>query len=111
MLMRYGTDLTQDTAENQYNANDKDRLGEDFSITLSRNWIPDLNVSMVYDYRTTQDLSLRETRSSNNNIKDSYEIQPGYTWQVAPWLELYQNYKLYIQYNRLRLFRPAERQP
>ena len=98
LLVKYGTDLTQDTAENQYNTNDKDRLGENFSVSVKRSWSPTLDVSMVFDYRTNQDLYLRDTRSSNNNVKDSYEVQPAYTWQVAPWLELYQNYQLYIQY-------------
>jgi outer membrane receptor for ferrienterochelin and colicin len=45
-----------------------------------------------------KDLSIRESRSSNNNTKDSYEIAPGYTWDVAEGLMLTQSYRLYIQY-------------
>ena len=96
--LRYHQGLTQDIAQFEHNENDKDRLQQDFSLELERNWPLKFRTKMVYVYRQTQDLSIRDTRSSNNNIKDSYEITPSYTWTVAPWLVWDQSYRVFIQY-------------
>jgi hypothetical protein len=53
---------------------------------------------MVFSYRQTQDISIRGSSSSNNNLKDSYELVPGFSWNVTPWITFDQNYRLYIQY-------------
>ena len=53
---------------------------------------------MIFGFKQSGDFSIRESRSSNNNIKDSYEITPGYVWTVAPWLTWDQNYQVFIQY-------------
>lgn len=94
----YHTGLSQDIAQRQHNQNDKDRLQSDLTVQLNRNWPGTLRVKMVYVYRQVQDLSIRENRSSNNNVKDTYEINPSYTWTVAPWLTWDQNYRVNIQY-------------
>jgi hypothetical protein len=89
--------LNQDTAENQFNDNDKDRLDSDVNLKLERAW-SGFRTQLAFNYKQVKDLSIRESRSSNNNTKDSYEIAPGYTWDVAEGLMLTQSYRLYIQY-------------
>lgn len=98
MLFRYHEGLTQDIAENLYNQNDKDRLLTDASLRLSREWPNLFRTSMIFSYKQAQDLSIRESRSSNNNIKDTYEISPTYLWTISPWLTLDQSYQIFIQY-------------
>lgn len=96
--MQYHEGLTQDIAEDGFNANDKDRLTRDFSSRIDRAWRDRFRTSMIFSWRQTQDLSIRGTSSSNNNIKDSYELAPGFNWKLARWFELDQSYRLYIQY-------------
>jgi hypothetical protein len=96
--LRYFQGLSQDIAQFVHNQNDKDRLQNDFILQLERTWSEIFRAKMVYTYRQVEDISIRESRSSNNNIKDSYEINPGYTWYVAPWLTWNQDYRVYIQY-------------
>ena len=98
LSLRYHQGLIQDIAQNQHNENDKDRLQTDFSAKLERNWVGKFRANMVYSFGQIQDLSIRSTRSSNNNERDSYEISPGYGWDLAPWLSLDQSYRVYIQY-------------
>jgi hypothetical protein len=98
LTVQYHEGLTQDIAENQFNENDKDRQQLDFSGRVERLWSGRFRSSMVFSYRQTQDVSIRGTSSSNNNVKDSYELTPGYTWYLAPWFTLDQNYRVYIQY-------------
>lgn len=95
---QYHEGLTQDIAEGRFNENDKDRLQRDFSARIDRAWAPRFTTKMVFSYRQSQDISIRGGSSSNNNVKDSYELTPGYTWQMAPWFTLQQNYRVYIQY-------------
>jgi hypothetical protein len=95
---RFHQQLVQDIAENVWNENDKDRLQSDFSVKVERNWVARFRASMVFAYSQTQDISIRASRSANNNVRDSYEIAPSYTWDIAPWLALDQSYRLYIQY-------------
>ncbi len=96
--LRYHQGLSQDIAEFEHNQNDKDRLQNDFSVQLERAWRTKFRTKMVYIYRQTQDISIRDTRSSNNNIKDSYDITPSYTWYVSPWVTWDQSYRVYIQF-------------
>lgn len=98
MSFQYHEGLTQDIAEDAFNANDKDRLTRDFSSRLDRSWPGRFRTSMVFSWRQTQDISIRGNASSNNNVKDSYELAPGFTWNLAPWFDLDQSYRLYIQY-------------
>jgi len=98
LTVKYHQGLTQDTAENQYNDNDKDRLETDLSLKLGRNWNSGFRVNLGFNWKGTQDLNIRASRSSTNNHRDSYEVAPGYTWILSPWLTLSQNYRLYIQY-------------
>lgn len=96
--MRYHQQLVQDIAENVWNENDKDRLQSDFSLKAERNWFNSFKASMVYAYTQVQDISIRESRSANNNVKDSHEIAPSYTWTVSRRVTFDQSYRLYIQY-------------
>ncbi len=96
--LRYYQGLSQDIAQFEHNQNDKDRLQNDFSVQVDRMWPSVFRARMAYVYRQTNDISIRETRSSNNNIKDSYEITPSYTWYMTPWLTWDQNYRVFIQY-------------
>ena len=98
MRVNWVTGLAQDTAENGYVTTDKDRLRYDFSTRLQRNWVGNFQTNMVFFYRQNHDIALHSTRSSNNNVKDSYEISPSYSWPIADWLTFSQNYRLYIQY-------------
>ena len=96
--LQYHEDLTQDVAENRFNENDKDRLQADFAGKLERAWAGRFRTSMVFSYRQTRDISIRGSSSSNNNIKESYELVPGFSWNLAPWITIDQNYRVYIQY-------------
>jgi len=96
--LRYQEGLGQDVAENRHNDNDKDRHQTDFSARLDRNWIGKFRATMVFAFHQVKDFNIQESRSSNNNVKDSYELSPGYSWTISPWLSLDQSYRLYIQY-------------
>ncbi len=98
MTFKYHEGLTQDIAQNEYNQNDKDRLQTDLSLRLDRAWPNRFRTTMIFSYKQAQDISIRESRSSNNNIKDSYEISPGYLWTLASWLTWDQSYQTFIQY-------------
>ncbi len=98
MTFKYHEGLSQDIAEHVYNQNDKDRLQTDVSMRLDREWPDIFKTTMILSYKQAQDISIRESRSSNNNIKDSYEISPGYVWFLSPWLTWAQNYQIFIQY-------------
>jgi len=97
-LLRYHQGLGQDIAENIYNANDKDRLQTDFSMQVDRKWPEKFTTKLLYIYRQVEDVAIRENRSSNNNLKQTYEITPSYTWYAAPWITWDQSYRLNIQY-------------
>ncbi len=95
--VRLHQQLSQDIAENRFNNNDKDRLDSDLNLTLDRDW-NDFAAQMAFNYKQTKDLAIRESRSATNNVKDSYQVSPAYTWDVADWLALDQTYTLYILY-------------
>lgn len=98
LTFQYHEGLTQDIAENRFNENDKDRVQRDVAGRLERTWAGKFRSAMVFSWRQTQDISIRGGSSSNNNAKDYYEITPGYTWNLAPWFTLDQNYRVSIQY-------------
>jgi len=96
--LRYHEGLGQEIAENRHNENDKDRHQSDFSARMSRTWYQKFRATMVFAYQQVEDINIRESKSSNNNVKDSYEVSPGYDWTISPWLNLDQSYRVYIQY-------------
>lgn len=96
--LRYHEGLSQDIAENRHNENDKDRHQADISARLERNWIGKFRATMVFTFQQVQDFNVSESRSSNNNVKDSYELSPGYAWTISPLISLDQSYRVYIQY-------------
>lgn len=96
--LRYHEGLSQDIAQNQFNENDKDRHQTDISARMDRTWVGKFRATMVFAYQQIQDYNIRESRSSNNNVKESYELSPGYGWTISNWLSLDQSYRLYIQY-------------
>ena len=91
-------DLAQDTAENGFNANDKDRLNSDLALTLDRRWDNGFSTDLLFSYKQAEEVALHPTRSSNNNLKDSYEISPSYKWTINEWLSMTQAFRVYIQY-------------
>jgi hypothetical protein len=96
--LRYHEGLSQDIAQNQFNENDKDRHQADISARMDRTWVGKFRATMVFAYQQIEDFNIRGTRSSNNNVKESYELSPGYGWTISNWLSLDQSYRLYIQY-------------
>ncbi len=98
MTMRMGSGISQDTAENGYVSTDKDNLRYDFSVRLERNWPQKFQATMIFAFKEDQSLALDSNKSANNNFKDSYEIAPGYSWPLSPWLTFSQSYRIYIQY-------------
>ncbi len=90
--------LGQDIAQNGFNTNDKDRLRNDLVLELDRNWTNKFKVNMLFAFKQSDEIAIHTTRSSNNNIKDSFEVSPGFTWPVSDWLTLSQSYRVYIQY-------------
>lgn len=98
LTVQYHEGLTQDIAERRFNENDKDRRQLDYSGRVERLWAGRFRSTMGFSYLQSQDVSIRGTSSSNNNRKDSYELTPGYSWNLAPWFTLDQSYRVYIQY-------------
>jgi len=96
--LRYHEGLVQEIAQYEYNDNDKDRHQIDFSARMDRNWVEKFSTTMVFAYQEVQDYNIRASRSSTNNVKESYEVSPGYGWTISPWLSLDQSYRVYIQY-------------
>jgi hypothetical protein len=98
LRVNYFTGLGQDTSENGYLTTDKDRLRYGLTMDLKRDWVGKFSTNMLFGFKQNHDLALHSTRSSNNNIKDSFEVSPGFSWPVATWLTLTQKYRVYIQY-------------
>jgi hypothetical protein len=90
--------LGQDIAQHVFNTNDKDRLRNDVSVEVERNWPGTFKARMLFAYRQSEELAINSTRSSNNNIKDSYEVSPSFVWPISSWLTMNQTYRVYIQY-------------
>ena len=68
--LRYHEGLSQEIAQNQFNENDKDRHQSDFSARMERTWASKFRTTMVFAYQQIQDFNIRESRSSNNNVKE-----------------------------------------
>jgi len=97
-LAKFNNGLSQDMAEDQFNDNDRDRLETFASAKLTADWPTRFKASMLFSYRHVEDLSIRQSRSANNNFKDTYEISPGYAWPVGSIIQLQQSYTISIQY-------------
>ncbi len=98
LKFNFRTSLSQDIAEGEFNVNDRDRLETGFNMKMDTFFANGVNVSLSFDARRTEDISIRSERSSNNSIKDTYEISPSYSVPVAEWLDLYQSFRVWIQY-------------
>lgn len=98
LILKIQNSLSQSIAENQFNQNDRDRVRQDVTFEIGRTWSNNFVADMLFAYKMSEDISIRSTRSSNNTVKDSYEISPGYNWPVAGWLTVNQTFRLYIQY-------------
>ena len=94
----YEEELSQDIAQYEYNQNDKDRHQRGVRLKLDREWKDSFTTNMAFAYLQTADIATRETRSSNNNEKTSYEISPGYDWTLSKRLKVSQEYRIYIEY-------------
>lgn len=90
--------ITQDIAENRYNENDRDRIDMSANVALETLFDNAFQVGMVFDAKQVEDVSIRSSRSANNSIKNTYEINPSYLWPVASWLDLSQSFRVWIQY-------------
>jgi hypothetical protein len=98
LTVNWGVALTQDTAERGFNDNDRDYLDTGASARLVSSWPGTFQTSMVFSYKHVEDISLRASRSASNNNRDTYEIVPGYSWPLAPWLDLRQDFRISIQF-------------
>jgi hypothetical protein len=94
----FNTSLAQEVAEGGFNTNDRDRLDTSLNSKMETRFDNDATVSLAFDYKHLEDLSIMREKSSNNNIKDSYEISPGYHLPIASWLKINQNFRVWIQY-------------
>ncbi len=94
----YGTDLSQEIAEDEFNANDRDRLTEDGRLKIEAVWPDRFTASLLGAFQSTNDVSIRATRSANNNQKRTYEVAPSYSVILNDKLEFSQVFRMYIQY-------------
>lgn len=90
--------LNQQIAERQFNDNDRDRLENNWSASLTTAWDPNFRTTGTFAYRHVEDIAIRRNRSANNNFKDIYEVRAGYYWPLETWLQLRQDYRLEIQF-------------
>jgi len=90
--------LSQTTAENQYNNNDRDRYSNDVYMQLESQLGSKFTTTMAFNAKRVEDLSIRAARSSNNNKKDTIELSPGYQYPLARWLTFTQSYRIFIQF-------------
>lgn len=95
---RYRTELTQDIAEDMFNENDRDRLTEEGRLKLEAFWRQRFRANLLAEYQSIHDLSIRASRSANNNSRRTFEISPGYRYFLRPGLELAQTFRMYIQF-------------
>lgn len=90
--------LSQSTAEKSFNLNDRDRVETNFGTRMDTNWGSGRKVELAFNYQSSEDVSLRQERSSNNSIKETYEISPGYRIPLVTGLTLDQSLSVWIQY-------------
>ncbi|MBC8423168.1 hypothetical protein H8E07_03505 [bacterium] len=98
LRFNFQTGLSQDTAEGGFNANDRDRLETSLTMKMDTLWPNGVKVNLSFDARRIEDISIRSERSSNNNVKDTFEIAPSYFWPLADWINLTQSFRVWIQY-------------
>lgn len=98
LTVKLHTGLSQDIAQYQFNTNDKDRVRNDVTVEVDREWPGKFTAGMLFGYKQSEEIAIRSTRSSNNNVKDSFEVSPSINWPIASWLTLNQTYRVYIQY-------------
>ncbi len=99
LRLAFATGLSQEIAERMFNQNDRDRLETSLNIKVDTTFDNNFKVNLAFDARHIEDISIRRERSANNSVKDTYEVAPGYSWPVAPWLELAQSFRVWIQYS------------
>jgi len=90
--------LSQEIAEGGFNSNDRDRLETSLTMKLDTLWPNGVKVNLSFDARRIEDISIKSERSSNNNVKDTFEIAPSYLWPLADWVDLNQSFRVWIQY-------------
>lgn len=95
---RYRAELTQDIAQNMFNENDRDRLTEEGRLRLEAFWRQRFRAVLLAEYQSIHDMSIRASRSANNNRKRTFEVSPGYRYFLGSNIELAQTYRMYIQY-------------
>ena len=95
---RYRTQLVQDIAEDEHNENDRDRLVEEGRLKLDASWSNRFTASLLTEYQRIEDISIRGTRSANNNAKRTFEVSPSYTYIFHENLQFSQTFRMYIQY-------------
>ncbi len=98
LRLAYTTGLSQEIAERMFNQNDRDRLESSLILKLDTTFDNLFKVNLAFDARHLEDISIRRERSANNSIKDTYEVAPGYSWPVAPWLDVAQSFRVWIQF-------------
>lgn len=98
LTVKLHTGLSQDIAQFQFNTNDKDRLRNDVTVEVEREWLGKFTAGMLFSFKQSEEIAIRSTRSSNNNVKDSFEVSPSINWPLASWLTVNQTYRVYIQY-------------
>ena len=99
LRLAFGTGLSQEIAERMFNQNDRDRLETSLNLKIDTTFDNNFKVNLAFDARRIEDISIRRERSANNSIKDSYEVSPGYSWPVAPWLDVAQSFRVWIQFS------------
>lgn len=95
---RYRTELAQDIAQNSFNENDRDRLTEEGRLRLEGFWRQRFRATLLAEYQSIHDVSIRASRSANNNTRRTFEVGPGYRYFFNPNLELAQTFRMHIQF-------------
>lgn len=98
LLLGMGQDLSQQIPDEVRTAGqNRDQLVTDLNLQLRRSWT-DFRTTLIVGWNQRQDVAINSNQSIQNNIQDSYEVAPRYTWTLNEWLRLSQQYKLWIQY-------------
>ena len=101
-VAHYRTELTQEIAEwvdgIPFNENDRDRLTQEVRLKLDTSWQSGFTVGLLLEYQSIDDISIRRTRSANNNAKSTYTVAPTYRLRLGPRLRFQQVFRMYIQY-------------
>ncbi len=92
------TGLQQDIAERQFNENDRDRYESSFVARLTSDLPGGFKPTMTFSARHIEDVAIRSSRSANNSVRETYEVVPSYSWPIAGWLRLQQDFRVSIEY-------------